>query len=772
MTCRRSVHHHLYSVVAVFFFIFASSTALNLDGTLLLSFKYSILSDPLSVLENWNYNDINPCSWTGITCGQVGLSPADNFRVTSLVLPNSSLLGSIPEDLGLIQYLRTLDLSSNFMNGTLPGSLFNASELQVLSLSNNVISGELPKLIPGLKNLQVLNLSDNALAGKVPESLTSSQNLTVVSLRSNYFSGSVPSKFQSVEVLDLSSNMFNGSLPLEFDGEHLQYLNLSYNKFSGPFPLDFTKKLPVNVSIDLSFNNLTGEILQSSALSNQKPESFLGNADLCGKPLKKICSISSTLTTPPNITTANNSAPAIAAIPRDFNSSPSSNQNQNQKQHGLKPGTIATIIVADLAGLGLLVMILLYVYQVKKKKQKDISNASYDKKGPAPSISSAVGAGTSFEISKFGPKCGEWSCTSLTASEDMSGSESEDHKKLSNINAEEIKKYAMEKSLVIVDGETKLEAETLLRASAYILGSSGGSIVYKAVLEDGVVFAVRRIGESGVEKLKEFETQVKAISKLRHPNLVTVRGFYWGEDEKLLISDYISNGSLASAGHKRFGSSPSHLPFQVRLNIARGIARGLAYIHDKKHVHSNIKPSNILLTTDMEPVISDLGLHWLISGKHKYKTDCSTRHFGSKRCTSSSEGPQDHPSSSSPYIEPNGFMGCTSPYHAPESLKSLKPNPKWDVYSYGIVLLELLTGKVFSDRELSQWTGGLHDVDRNRVLMMADVAIRGDVGGREDAMWACFKLGFSCASLVPQKRPCMKDAVQVLEKIVAASSRC
>lgn len=173
----------------------------------------------------------------------------------------------------------------------------------------------------------------------------------------------------------------------------------------------------------------------------------------------------------------------------------------------------------------------------------------------------------------------------------------------------------------------------------------------------------------------------------------------------------------------------------------------------------------------MEPIISDLGLHWLISGKHKYKTDSSTRHFGSKRCMSSSEGPQDHPSSSSPYLEPNGFMGCTSPYHAPESLKSLKPNPKWDVYSYGIVLLELLTGKVFSDRELGQWTGGLYDADKTRVLMMADVAIRADVGGREDAMWACFKLGFSCASLVPQKRPSMKDVVQVLEKIMPSSSR-
>lgn len=168
----------------------------------------------------------------------------------------------------------------------------------------------------------------------------------------------------------------------------------------------------------------------------------------------------------------------------------------------------------------------------------------------------------------------------------------------------------------------------------------------------------------------------------------------------------------------------------------------------------------------MEPIISDFGLDWLVLGKNNYKTDGSTRHFGSKRSLSSREGVQDLPTCSSPYISPVGFMGCTSPYHAPESLKNVKPNPKWDVYSFGIVLLELLTGKVFSDRELSQWTGGLIAEDKTRVLMMADVAIRADVGDQEDAMWACFKLGFSCASLVPQKRPSMKEAVQVLEKVV------
>lgn len=217
----------------------------------------------------------------------------------------------------------------------------------------------------------------------------------------------------------------------------------------------------------------------------------------------------------------------------------------------------------------------------------------------------------------------------------------------------------------------------------------------------------------------------------------------------------------------KIGSSPYHLPFETRLKIAKGVARGLTYIHEKKNVHGNIKPSNILLTPEMEPIISDFGLQWLIYGKHKPKSYGSARHFGSKRSTTS---PHDLHENGSPYIAPAGFVGCTSPYHAPESLNNLKPNPKWDVYSFGILLLELLTGKVFSDRELSQWTAGSVAEDPSRVLRMADVAIRGDVVGREEAMLAWFKLGFSCASLVPQKRPCMKDALHVLEKIPCCSN--
>ncbi|XP_010244265.1 PREDICTED: probable LRR receptor-like serine/threonine-protein kinase At4g37250 [Nelumbo nucifera] len=773
MSCRSSGLHFLWRVwrltPLVFLLLAFQSLGLNTDGILLLSFKYSVLSDPLSVLESWNYEDQTPCSWNGITCAGFGIpGTGDTFRVTRLHLPDSQLLGSIPPDLGMLEHLQHLDLSNNFLNGSLPTTLFNSSELRILSLSNNVISGALPESIGGLKSLEFLNLSDNALAGKIPQNLTALQNLTVAYLSNNYFSGDVPSGFKTIQVLDLSSNLINGSLPPDFGGNNIRYLNLSYNRLFGRIPLEFAKQIPGNVTLDLSFNNLTGEVPQAVPFLNQRKESFAGNLDLCGRPLKNPCAIPSMPSTPPNVSTTT-SPPAFAAIPKTIEPAPvtgspgaANDTSQKQGQNSLRPGTIASIIFGDLAGIGILAMIFLYIYHLRKRKKKVVSSTGSSEK------KDETGGKESWPSSSFStePKGLAWSCLGKKGgnSEETSeatGSDSEEDEE-EKVEQEQQDQQKGGGSLVTVDGETELELETLLKASAYILGATSSSIVYKAVLEDGTTLAVRRIGESGVERFKDFENQVRLIAKLRHPNLVRIRGFYWGSDEKLVIYDYVPNGSLANASYKKMGSSPCrHLPWEVRLNIAKGVARGLAYLHDKKHVHGNLKPSNILLGADMEPRIGDFGLERLVwGGDSSYKSNNgSFRHFGSKRSTVSRDSFQDLPTGASPSL-------CGSPYQAPEALKSLKPNSKWDVFSYGVVLLELLTGKVHSDMDLGLWNTAAVD-EKNRILRMADVAIRAELESKEkeEAFATCFKLGYGCASALPQKRPSMKEVAQILDKM-------
>lgn len=291
-------------------------------------------------------------------------------------------------------------------------------------------------------------------------------------------------------------------------------------------------------------------------LSNQKTGAYAGNTDLCGKPLNKLCTIPSSLSAPPNVT-SNSSSPAIAAIPKSIGSTNSGataqSGDQITAQHGLTPGAVAGIAVVPLAAVGVLAALFLYMYQ--KKKKNGASNADKLEEGSIPTANTYEYKNDSeATVVKETRNLPSWPCLTITNGEETSeaaGSDSDDNC-VGDDSKQQNEQVKNERSLVMVDGESEVDVETLFKASAYVLGSSGSTIVYKAVLQDGTAFAVRRVGESGVGKLKEFEHQVKAIAKLRHQNLVRVRGFYWGEDEKLVIFDYVSNGSLANVGCSKF----------------------------------------------------------------------------------------------------------------------------------------------------------------------------------------------------------------------------
>jgi serine/threonine protein kinase len=296
--------------------------------------------------------------------------------------------------------------------------------------------------------------------------------------------------------------------------------------------------------------------------------------------------------------------------------------------------------------------------------------------------------------------------------------------------------------------------------------------VYKVVLGNGVPVAVRRLGEGGEQRYKEFVTEVQAMGKVKHPNVVKLRAYYWAPDEKLLISDFVNNGSLADALRGRNGQPSPSLTWSTRIKIAKGAARGLAYLHEcspRKLVHGDVKPSNILLDSSFTPYISDFGLTRLIT-------------------ITAASASSNEPSSSS---AAGGFLGGALPYtsikpsdrsngyKAPEArLPGGRPTQKWDVYSFGVVLMELLTGKspdssplsssststvVVEVPDLVKWVRKGFE-EETPLSDMVDPMLLQEVHAKQQVL-SVFHLALACTEGDPEVRPRMKNVSENIDKI-------
>ena len=470
--------------------------ALNDEGFALLTLKQSISKDPDGSLSNWNSENQNPCSWNGVTCD-------DNKVVVSLSIPKKKLLGYLPSSLGLLSNLRHLNLRSNELSGNLPVELFKAQGLQSLVLYGNFLSGSIPNEIGDLKFLQILDLSRNSLNGSIPESVLKCNRLRSFDLSQNNLTGSVPSGFgqslASLQKLDLSSNNLIGLVPDDLGNlTRLQgTLDLSHNSFSGSIPASLGN-LPEKVYVNLAYNNLSGPIPQTGALVNRGPTAFLGNPRLCGPPLKDPCL--------PDTDSSSTSHPFV----------PDNNEQGgggSKNGEGLSKTAIVAIVVCDFIGICIVGFLFSCCYLKICARRNSVDEEGYvlEKEGKE----------------KKGSFCFR-----------RDGSESPSSENLEP-----------QQDLVLLDKHIALDLDELLKASAFVLGKGGNGIVYKVVLEDGLTVAVRRLGEGGSQRCKEFQTEVEAIGKLRHPNIVSLKAYYWSVEEKLLIYDYIPNGSLTNALH-------------------------------------------------------------------------------------------------------------------------------------------------------------------------------------------------------------------------------
>ncbi|XP_050383836.1 tyrosine-sulfated glycopeptide receptor 1 [Argentina anserina] len=741
-------------------------------------------------------------------------------NLSTLNLRVNSMSGELSAfNFSTLQRLSILDLGNNNFAGQLPQSLYSCKSLAAVRFASNRLTGQISPDIAGLKSLSFLSISNNNLTNATGafRILRSCKNLTTLVLsRGGFMNEPLPDDeslkgsdgFERIQILALGGCNFTGQVPTWLGKlKKLEVLDLSFNHLTGPIPAWFGS-LPNLFYMDLSNNLLTGgfprELCGMPGLTSKEATS-LANSSYLELPVFVMPQNVSYLqynqlsNLPPAIYLGNNSLSGIIptqigqlefilVLDLSHNNFSGSIPDQicnltNLERLDLSYNHLSGEIPAGLKGLHFL----------------SFFNVAYnDLQGPVPT----GGQFNTFTNSSFegnpglcGPMTEQHSCSQSTAPQSSTPVHGRKSNRVLLIGLASsicfgivfiiamLAVWMLSKRRIIPGGDSdKMELDTyssystsvvtpelekdtslvivfptntneikdltiyeILKATnnfnqANIIGCGGFGLVYKATLANGTKLAVKKLsGDLGLME-REFKAEVEALSTAQHDNLVSLQGYCVHDGVRLLMYSYMENGSLDYWLHEK-PDGASRLDWPTRLKIARGAGDGLAYMHQicEPHiVHRDIKSSNILLDEKFKAHVADFGLSRLIL---PYETHVTTELVG------------------------------TLGYIPPEYGQAWVATLRGDIYSFGVVMLELLTGKrpfevckPRASRDLVSWVEQMRKEGKPEEVF--DPLLRGK--GFEEEMLQVLDVACMCVNQNPVKRPTINEVVHWLENVGAS----
>ncbi|KAF2951778.1 hypothetical protein DAI22_01g288800 [Oryza sativa Japonica Group] len=613
---------------------------------------------------------------------------------------------------------------NNRITGSIPSTLAKLTNLLMLSLRGNQLSGMIPTQITSMNNLQELNLSNNTLSGTIPVEITGLTSLVKLNLANNQLVSPIPSTIGSLnqlQVVVLSQNSLSSTIPISL--WHLQKLielDLSQNSLSGSLPAD-VGKLTAITKMDLSRNQLSGDIPFSFGELQMMIYMNLSSNLLQGSIPDSVGKLLSIEELDLSSNVLSGVIPkSLANLTYLANLNLSFNRLEGQIPEG---GVFSNITVKSLMGNKALCGL---PSQGIESCQSKTHSRSIQRL-----LKFILPAVVAFFILAF--------CLCMLVRRKMNKPG-----KMPLPSDADLLNYQLISYHELVRATRNFSDDNLL-------GSGSFGKVFKGQLDDESIVTIKVLNMQQEVASKSFDTECRVLRMAHHRNLVRIVSTCSNLDFKALVLEYMPNGSLDNWLYSNDGL---HLSFIQRLSVMLDVAMAMEYLHHHHFevvLHFDLKPSNILLDNDMVAHVADFGISKLLFGDDNSITLTS--------------------------------MPGTVGYMAPELGSTGKASRRSDVYSYGIVLLEVFTRKKPTDpmfvNELTfrQWISQAFPYELSNV---ADCSLQqdGHTGGTEDSsklsedsiilnicLASIIELGLLCSRDAPDDRVPMNEVVIKLNKI-------